>query len=99
MIKAVSESSPEVGSSKMMTSGSLIISKAIEVLFLYPPEIPFIMWSPTKVSLQLSNLSSFIKLFTIYFLYLYGTESFNAATYYKVSRTVKVPNKTSFCIT
>ena len=48
-IKAVNESNPDVGSSRIKTGGSLINSIPIEVLFFSPPEIPLIMLSPTKV--------------------------------------------------
>jgi len=50
MTKEVSESIPEVGSSKATTAGSLISSKAIDVLFFSPPEIPFIIGPPTTTS-------------------------------------------------
>jgi hypothetical protein len=38
---------PEVGSSRRSTFGSVKISKAIEVLFLSPPLIPFKNAPPT----------------------------------------------------
>jgi len=53
--KAVKLSSPDVGSSKKSRVGSLISSNAMEVRFLSPPEIPFIITLPIKVSLQSSN--------------------------------------------
>ena len=48
-INAVKESKPEVGSSNIKTGGSLINSIPIEVLFFSPPDIPFMILSPTKV--------------------------------------------------
>ena len=57
MMKAVSESSPEVGSSRNMTAGSLMSSKAIDVLFRSPPEIPFSNSPPTNVSAHFSNFN------------------------------------------
>lgn len=39
-----------------MTEGLLISSKAIDVRFLYPPEIPLIRGPPTKTSRHLFNL-------------------------------------------
>lgn len=50
MMNEVNESKPEVGSSSIRTLGSLINSKAIDVLFLYPPEIPFKITPPTITS-------------------------------------------------
>jgi hypothetical protein len=44
----VRESRPDVGSSKNKTCGSEINSNAIEVRFLYPPEIPFTIGPPTS---------------------------------------------------
>jgi hypothetical protein len=44
--KEVTESNPVVGSSNITTRGFEIISHAIEVLFLSPPEIPFLMTLP-----------------------------------------------------
>ena len=43
---AVKESRPVVGSSKNIKYGSVISSTPIEVLFLSPPEIPFIRVPP-----------------------------------------------------
>ena len=49
-IKAVNESNPDVGSSKMRTGGSAISSHPIDVRFLSPPEMPLILIpSPTSV--------------------------------------------------
>lgn len=55
----VKESSPDVGSSRKITWGSEISSKAMEVRFLYPPETPLMMTPPTRVSRHFSSLSSF----------------------------------------
>jgi hypothetical protein len=54
-MKEVSESRPEVGSSSMITWGSLMSSKAIEVLFFYPPEMPFMSTPPTSTSIHFSS--------------------------------------------
>lgn len=43
-------SNPEVGSSRINKAGSEIISTAIQSLFFYPPEIPFLNLPPTNVS-------------------------------------------------
>lgn len=49
-IKAVKESRPEVGSSRISTGGSEIISTPIDVRFLSPPETPLMsLPSPIKV--------------------------------------------------
>lgn len=53
----VSESSPEVGSSRKTTVGSEISSTAIDVRFLSPPEIPLMTTPPTNVSRHFYNLS------------------------------------------
>ena len=50
ILSAVELSSPLVGSSSRMTTGSVISSYPIEVLFLSPPEIPFSMTPPILVS-------------------------------------------------
>ena len=44
------ESKPEVGSSKIMALGLVTSSKPIDVLFLSPPEIPFILIPPIIAS-------------------------------------------------
>lgn len=59
IIYDVSESSPDVGSSKKITVGSEISSTAIEVRFLSPPETPLMMTPPTRVS---KHFYSFISL-------------------------------------
>ena len=46
---AVKESSPVVGSSKKIRFGSVISSTPMEVLFLSPPETPFIKGPPILV--------------------------------------------------
>lgn len=45
-MNAVNESKPEVGSSSIIQNGSLINSTPIDVLFLSPPDIPFIIAFP-----------------------------------------------------
>mmetsp|Transcript_35218 Transcript_35218/g.39980 ORF Transcript_35218/g.39980 Transcript_35218/m.39980 type:complete len:88 (+) Transcript_35218:1411-1674(+) len=60
ILNAVIVSSPEVGSSKKMTSGSVTNSTATETLFRSPPDKPFLLASPTKVSEHLINPSSAI---------------------------------------
>lgn len=67
MIKAVRESRPEVGSSKIITVGSLTNSKAIDVLFLSPPETPFNSDPPTKVSIHFSSFKLLTKVFILFF--------------------------------
>ena len=59
-INAVNESNPDVGSSKIKTYGFDISSIPILVLFLSPPEIPFIKASPTYVFWQFLNFKSLI---------------------------------------
>ena len=51
-LKAVTLSRPEVGSSKIQKFGFWIKSYPIEVLFLSPPDSPFINLPPTGVSTQ-----------------------------------------------
>jgi len=46
---AVNESRPVVGSSKKMSFGSVINSTPIDVLFLSPPDTPFIKGPPIFV--------------------------------------------------
>jgi len=48
-LKAVLESRPEVGSSKIKSLGFVINSYPIDALFLSPPDIPFMSSFPTKV--------------------------------------------------
>ena len=48
-MKAVNESSPEVGSSKKITEGSVISSQPIFTRFLSPPETPLMNYPPIKV--------------------------------------------------
>jgi hypothetical protein len=45
-MKAVNESSPEVGSSRSIEAGLPINSIAMEHLFLSPPDIPFTNYPP-----------------------------------------------------
>ena len=47
--EAVNESSPVVGSSKNIRLGSVMSSTPMEVLFLSPPETPFIRGPPILV--------------------------------------------------
>jgi hypothetical protein len=46
----VKESSPDVGSSKKITFGSVMSYTAMHVLFLSPPETPLMTTPPTMVS-------------------------------------------------
>jgi hypothetical protein len=57
--KAVCESKPEVGSSKISKLGLVISSYPIEVLFLSPPDKPFLMTLPIGVFLHPKSLSLF----------------------------------------
>jgi hypothetical protein len=59
-MKEVNESKPEVGSSNKITFGQLISSKAIEVRFFYPPDIPFNSLPPTGTSLHFYSFNYFI---------------------------------------
>ena len=47
IFKAVEESNPLVGSSNINKEGFVIISYPIEVLFLSPPDNPFMKYPPT----------------------------------------------------
>jgi len=47
-MNAVNESSPEVGSSKKSTEGSVISSQPIFTRFRSPPEIPLMNYPPIK---------------------------------------------------
>lgn len=99
MMKEVSESRPEVGSSSIKTWGSLISSKAIEVLFLYPPDIPFRMIPPTITSRHFYSFS-FLHSRLILSCFSYSLRlSFRLAANSSVSLTVRVCMSTSVCIT
>lgn len=56
---AVIESNPEVGSSKMSKLGFVISSYPTEVLFLSPPDSPFLITLPIGVFLQPKSRSLF----------------------------------------
>jgi hypothetical protein len=75
MIKEVSESNPEVGSSSMITCGSLINSKAIDVLFLSPPEMPLMRTPPTMTSRHFSSFN-FLQRMVIFSVF-YSSDKFN----------------------
>ena len=83
----------------MITWGSLINSNAIEVLFLYPPEIPLRSVPPTNVSMHLSNFKFFTISSILCFLSIKGMFKVSPPTYSKVYLTVKLCNKISSCIT
>ena len=99
MMKAVRESCPEVGSSRMISLGLLINSKAMDVLFFSPPDIPFSDFSPPMiVSRHFSSLRSEASLLTVSDLEVLEAFKRRAATYYNVSLTVRVGKRLSSCI-
>jgi len=55
---AVNESSPEVGSSKKIMEGSVIVSSAIQTRLICPPDRPLDKTEPIKLSATLVNCSS-----------------------------------------
>jgi len=61
-LREVLLSSPVVGSSKKIILGFVSNSTPIEVLFFYPPEIPFIKTLPIMVSAHSIIPNSFSKL-------------------------------------
>lgn len=83
----------------MITPGSLINSKAIDVLFLSPPDIPFNKDPPTKVSMHFSSLRFLTSVSILFFLSYAGIFNLRAATYSRVYLTVRLCSKTSYCIT
>lgn len=99
MIREVKESSPEVGSSNITTDGSLISSKAIEVLFLSPPDTPFRRCPPTTTSRHFSSLNYRTKSLIRIFLSSSLMFNFKFAASSRVYRTVKVSIRISCCIT
>lgn len=97
--RAVVESSPVVGSSKKMALGLVISYIPMEVLFLYPPETPFMKVFPILTSAQsvrpnyynnYSTRSDFLK---------FDISKRKSAANWKHYFGVKVPNKASSCIT
>lgn len=84
-IKAVYESNPDVGSSNIITGGSQINSTPIAVLFFSPPDIPFNIRSPTKVSLHCCKFKSFINSFTLFLFSNYDPFNLNDAENSNVS--------------
>ena len=90
MMKAVRESRPELGSSRKMTLGSLMSSKAIEVLFLYPPEIPFRIVPPMGTSRHFSSFRFLTSSANISSFYSFGLANFRLAANSRVSLTVRV---------
>ena len=97
--RAVVESSPVVGSSKNIALGFVINYIPIEVLFLYPPETPFMKVFPIRTLAQSvkpnsssnsSTLSDFLKL---------DISKRKSAANWKHYLGVKVPNKASSCMT
>ena len=67
--KAVEESSPLVGSSNKRRLGFVMSSYPIEVLFLSPPDNPLMKNPPTIVFLHAFNLSLWITLSTVSFVF------------------------------
>ena len=65
---AVNESRPVVGSSKKIRLGSVISSTPIDVLFLSPPDTPFIRAPPILVLAHFCNLNSVIISYTLFIL-------------------------------
>lgn len=65
IMKEVKESKPEVGSSSIRTLGSLINSKAIDVLFFSPPDIPLIITPPTITSKHFSSFNLLQRVFIL----------------------------------
>ena len=97
--RAVVESSPVVGSSRNIILGLVMSSTPIDVLFLYPPLIPFRMALPTLVLAQLVSPSCTIKSSTILaFSYLLTVRRRSQANW-KHSLGVRVDSKASSCIT
>ena len=99
MMNEVKESKPDVGQSKMITCGSLISSKPIEVLFLQPPEIPFMNFPPTITSKQLQSFSCLLSLSIFQSFSPLEQSSLRLAAKVRVQRTVRVDISTSVCIT
>jgi hypothetical protein len=82
-----------------MIPGFVISSTPIEVLFLYPPEIPLINAFPILTSAHDFNPRSNINSLTLYYNLLYDRFKVNLAANKKLSLGVNVPNNASSCIT
>ena len=99
MMKEVRESRPEVGSSRTTTDGSLISSKAMDVLFFSPPEIPLSKVPPTYTSRHFSNLNFLTSVIILVSFSYSGRFNFKLAANSSVSLTVRVSMSTSCCMT
>lgn len=97
--KAVVESNPVVGSSKKMIPGFVTNSTPIDVLFLYPPEIPLMKVFPIFVLAHDVRPRSRINSSTLSFNCLSLRFKVSLAANKKHSLGVNVPNNASSCMT
>ena len=96
---ALKLSRPDVGSSKKIIEGSVIISTPIAVLFRSPPEIRFRIAEPHSTFYTLQRPSSFKSSSTILSCSGIGMVSLSLAAKVSASFTVKNVKRISSCIT